>query len=208
MSDDPVAALVDKCRKLDAEENLAVYAHLLGDEELKHEAAIPARALRDKARAGDLDAPYVPLLTIALVDAPNYTAFIHLAKALAAFGRQAEKAASYVVERLEAVQVTNDRRFWVLDSGLWVLGYLGGDVARSFVAALKAEKPSRVMRSRSVYEGALKDEQREEMFARTLDEVLALIDGDDPGTWRDKKTELGVAVQEDAPKKLSPWMTR
>jgi len=205
---DTDAALISKLAGLSGEAVLAVYADLLGDEELQHGATLPAQVLRDKARAGELDANFVPMMTIALVDAPNLAAFIHLAKGLAAFGRAAQNASPYIIERLEQVQVTTDRRFWVLDSGLWVLGYLGGATARTFVAGLKTEEPARVMRSKSVYEGELKHSARAARFVETLDKVLALIDGDDPGGWREKRTDLGAVANQAAPQKLSPWMTR
>jgi hypothetical protein len=200
--------LFARCRGLGVDDNLALYAELLGDDEVRHEASLPALALRDKARAGEVDRQYIPLLVVALVDAPNLAAFTHLAKALATFGRAAHMAAPYLIERLEGVAVTNDRRFWVLDAGLWSLGYVGGEGTKAWIERLAGERPSRVLRSKSVYQGEIREEQREEMHRRTLEGVLALLDREDPGGWLDKKTSLKAAATGAKPTRMAPWMTR
>jgi hypothetical protein len=199
-------SILDRCRALDVNAVLALYADMLAEE--NHDASLPALVLRDKARAGEVDEEIIPLLVVALVDAPNLATFTHLAKALAAFGRKAQSGALYVVDRLQQIAVTNDRRFWVFDSGLWTLGYLGGEHARLFLEELAAEKNPRVLHSKSVYRGDLDDKARAAIFKRTVEEALAMIAKDDAGEWRDKKTEMGTTESKAEPSRIAPWMIR
>lgn len=203
-----VPALVERCRQMDNRQLLGLYAEFLGHEEEIHLTSLPALALRERARAGEVEDELVPLLTICLVDAPNLSTFTHLVKALAAFGRKAEMAGPYVVDRLRSLHVTNERRLWVFDSALHALGYLGGEAARTFVAELEGESPSRVLASRSVYQGEPSDEERQRMFEATLTRVRTLLAEEDPGGWTNKRTERVKRVGKQKPSRMAPWMIR
>lgn len=205
MAEDPGLALVARCTALPPNDLIALYGELLSED--PHATTIPALALRDVARKGGLDDDMVPLLVALLVDAPNLATFTHLAKALAAFGRDAEMASPYLVDKLRSLQVTNDRRFWVLDSGLHALSYTGGDAAKAFVDEIESEDPSRVLRSKSVYQGDLDDEARAALHTETLAAVRARLDEKRPA-WREKATTRESVVKSDAPKRTAPWMTR
>lgn len=209
MADDDVdeAGLLAQCVAADPRVNLQLYADFLGSS--PHDATLPALALREQARAGLIDDELIPVLAVAITDAPNLSAYLHLAKALAAFGDRAQSAVGLVAERLEGLQVVNDRRFWTLDGALWVLGALGGPVAKGVVAAIAAEDPPRVQRSKSVYRGALSEAERQEIFDDTVAGVLAMIDaGVHPG-WTKKATTMSAAAPADETKgRMAPWMIR
>ncbi len=200
-------ALLASCREAEPLVNLSLYAECLGS--FPHDATLPALALRDQARAGLIGDELIPLLAIATVDAPNLAAFLHLAKALAAFGSRARSASPILVERLDGIQVTTDRRFWALDGGLWALAHTGGDVATRFLDKLAGEKPSRVMRSKSVYRGDLTDDERERIHHETLSRCRAQAAQDSAG-WTTKLTTLEPHIDDDTTKStaLKPWMTR
>ncbi len=199
--------LVARCRDLPAEALCALFVEGL---QKKHDATceVAARALRDKARAGALDDDTWPVLVACLVDAPTLRSALHVAKALAAFGRRAGPAAPYLIERIRAVLVTDDESFWALDGMLHALSYVGDGRNVTFTNELAAQTPSVVMVSRSVYRGALGDDDREAMFYDTLEDVADRLESDDPGTWRTKTTRLAAAGDDDAGGGLKPWMTR
>jgi hypothetical protein len=206
MAEDPGLALVTRCRALEPAALITLYGELANED--PHATVIPALALREKAREGTLDEDMVPLLVALLVDAPNLSTYTHLAKALAAFGRAAEMSSPYLVDRLRMLQITNDRRFWVLDSVLHALSYTGGEAARTFVDELVSEQPARVLRSKSVYAGELDDASRVQIFDETLAAVRARLDDGADLRWREKATTRETVVKEDAPKRTAPWMTR
>lgn len=206
MAKDSEAAQLARCVAADPRVLLTLYADFLT--ESPEDTALPALALRDQARAGKLDLTYVPILTVALVDAPNNDTFLHLAKALAAFGHAAQTSAPFVVERLSALSITDDGAFWTLDGGLWCLGHLGGDVAADFVRSLQKESPPRVQRSKSVYRGTFNDDERQELFEATLQGVTKRLQAGDSGGWRGKQTTMTILAAAEAPKKMSPWMIR
>ena len=156
-----------------------------------------------------MDDELIPVLAVAIADAPNLSAFMHLAKALAAFGERARSATGLIAAHLDGLQIVNDRRFWILDGALWVLGALGGEVAKGVVAAIAAEDPPRVQRSKSVYRGELSASERQEIFDASVDSVLAMIEaGKHPG-WRAKATTMTAAAAETSPQgRMAPWMIR
>jgi len=201
-------ALVDQVSRLPAAQAFRVYAELLV--QAPHQAQIAALALRDKARAGDLGEQVIPLLDSCLKDAPDGACVVHFAKALAAFGRKAQPAAPTLIAKLREIRVTDDAAYWVLDGGLFALGFLGGKAAFSFLAELAVERPSRATRSNAVYAGELTKEQREQRFRECLERVHDLIKQDDAGVWRDKRTKLvpvAASSTSNAPKKKS-WNVR
>jgi hypothetical protein len=206
MPDSSEDAALARCLDADPLVNLSLYADLLDSSPF--EASLPALALRDQARAGLVGEDLIPILAVAAVDAPTLATFIHLAKALAAFGARARSTAPLVIERLDAIQVTNDRRFWALDSGLWVLAHLGGDAARAWIKSLQAEAVPRALRSKSVYRGGIPDDERAMIFAETLAATWAASAVDSPG-WTQKSTSLVLATDDDkAAPRVAPWMTR
>ena len=206
MAEDPGLALVTRCRALEPPALIALYGELASED--PHATVIPALALREKAREGALDEDFVPLLVALLVDAPNLATFTHLAKALAAFGREAQMASPYLVEKLRGLQITTDRRFWVMDSVLHALSYTGGEAAKAFVDELASEQPPRVMRSKSVYAGELDDEARMKGFEETMSSVRERLEDESGAKWNEKVTTRESVVKKEAPKRTAPWMTR
>ena len=114
-----------------------------------------------------------------------------------------------MIRRARDIHVTDDAWFWILDSFLWTLGYLGGEEAAAFIAELQAEKTPKANASDTVYDGKLTAEERRAKHAQSLEAIAALIAKDDAGRWTTRLTDL-VIVDEEAeePKTLSPWMTR
>src|SRR6478736_2798179 len=98
-----------------------------------------------------------------LVQAPPQAQIAALAiraKALAAFGRKAQSASPTLIAKLREIRVTDDATYWVLDGGLFALGFLGGKDAFKFLAELAVERPSRAVRANAIYAGELTKEQR------------------------------------------------
>lgn len=185
---DPLDELIRELTAEPVEEVFRLYLSLVQqDRERAHVAAL---ALRELARGGRVEARMVPLLDACLYEAPDSACVAHLAKALAAFGRTAASAAPTLANRVRELHVTNDTEYWILDGALWSLGYLGGDAARRLLDELAAEQPVRALRSQSVYQGTMTPEARAKRFADTLAGARALVDGADPGVWREKKTAL------------------
>lgn len=185
---DPLDALIAELTAQPPEDVFRLYLSLVQQD--RDRAQVAALALREQARAGRIEARLVPLLDACLYEAPDGASVVHLAKALAAFGRKAHSAAPTLADRVRELHVTNDSEYWILDGALWSLAYLGGDTARHLLDELADEKPSRAGRSQSVYQGKMTREAREQRFAETLKGARALVDGADPGPWRDKKTNL------------------
>ena len=200
------AELVDEVRLLPADKAFRVYAELLAQS--PQQAQLAALALREKARAGEIGDEHIPVLDACLADAPDAACVVHFAKALAAFGRTAQSAAPTLIDKIKDLHVMSDAGYWVLDGSLFALGFLGGDVARSFLASLVDERPSRAVKSESVYVGQMTKAEREERYAECLARVQALIAQKDAGSWREKKTELVAkkAIATAPPKKS--WMVR
>lgn len=185
---DPLDALIAELAAQPAEDVFRLYMSLVQQD--RDRAQVAALALREQARAGRIELRLVPLLDACLFEAPDGPSVVHLAKALAAFGRAAASAAPTLADRIRELHVTNDSDYWILDGAVWSLAYLGGDTARTLLDELEAEKPSRAARSQSVYQGRMTREAREQRLAQTLSGARALVDGADPGPWREKKTTL------------------
>lgn len=185
---DPLDELIAEMVATPPEDVFRVYLSLVQQD--RDRAQVAALALREQARGGRIEARLIPLLDACLYEAPDGPSVVHLAKALAAFGRKAQSAAPTLADRVRELHVTNDSDYWILDGALWSLAYLGGDAARRLLDELDAEVPSRAGRSQSVYQGAMTRQAREQRFSDTLKGARALVDGPDPGNWRDKKTTL------------------
>jgi hypothetical protein len=199
--------LLDKCVALPPGALIELYSEFTTDS--PEWAVIPASAIRIQAREGRINEAFIPILGLCLGHAPDPCAAVHLAKALAAYGRDGQLGAPEVIRRARDIHVTDDAWFWILDSFLWTLGYLGGDEAAAFIAELQAEKTPKVNASDSVYDGKLSAGERRDIHAASLTQVAELIAKDDAGKWTTRLTDL-VIVDEQAeePKTLSPWMTR
>jgi hypothetical protein len=193
---------------LPAEDLLGLYVELVATD--PDASAAVARALREQARTGRLDADQdelVPVLACCLVDAPGPRSVFHLAKALAAFGREAGMAAPYLVDHLEDLRVVDDESFWIFEGCLYALGYLGGERARAFVDKVAAEEPPRVVKAGAVYRGELEGVVRRARFAQAVVDVRALLDSD-PQPWRARQGDLARAATTPKKTKTAPWMTR
>jgi hypothetical protein len=198
-------ALVDRCLALPWQATLKLYSELLT--ESPRDCAYPAFALRERARAGDLPDEAIGVLVVALVDAPNNPTTTHLAKALAAFGRKSASAAPYLIEKIREMPVTHDIAFWNYDGCLHALGYMGGKEGEKFLAEIQALDPSPVLRSKTVYDGDISDDDRQKIFERTLEAIAKRMADKDPGTWAKKRTTMS-AVDSEKKGDLKPWMTR
>ncbi len=185
---DPLDELIQELTREPPEEVFRLYLSLVQQD--RDRAQVAALALRELARGGRIEARLVPLLDACLYEAPDGPSLVHLAKALAAFGRKATSAAPTLADRVRELHVTNDTEYWILDGALWSLAYLGGDAARRVLDELIEEQPSRAVRSQSVYQGTMTREARAKRFAETLAGAKRLVDGPDPGVWREKKTTL------------------
>ena len=181
---------------------LAVYLELARDGDGGC-ADTPALALREQARAGRLDQSHTAGLVAALHAAPNLLCVGHLAKAAAAIGRPAQAAAEPLVAHLEQLPITDDVDYWSFDGALWALGFLGGNIANACVHALAAEKPSRAVRSQSIYRGCMPKPRRAELFAIALSNATRLLHIPDPGVWRARFMTIKAPPQPTGPQRPS-----
>lgn len=188
MLSDSVRKAVDEILTLPVADVFQLYLNL--SEDAPQKAQYPALALRDLARTGQLDEEHVPLLVACLTCATDRASVLHLAKALAAFGRRAQDGVEPLLSHLDALEIDDDAAFWIFDAGLWALGYLGGEAAQDYVASLQMAHRSRVATDDLMYKGQMTLDERERRFDQTLSGVEALLEQEDPGVWRDKKTSL------------------
>jgi hypothetical protein len=174
-----------------------------------HGAASVARALKDRARDGAFDddkETAIALLVFCLCDAPSPATAFHLAKALAAFGREAQVGAPYVVDHVLTCHVVDDESFWIFDGLLYTLGFLGGPAAKAMVDAVGKDDPPRCAKKTAIYTGSLTLEVRRAHHAETLENVRAMLNTD-PGPWRGKRSRL----ERKAPAQKAPqghWLAR
>lgn len=126
--------MLEQCQELDWESLCRLFAQLL--REAPEHTDLPARVLRDQARAGELPPEAIPVLVTCLMGAEQPTIIVEVAKALAAFGRRAEMGSSLLVEKLKGFIISDDPEFWALDGCLYALGYMGGEVAQAYVEEL------------------------------------------------------------------------
>ena len=176
---DPAVVLL---RELPVEETIVVYVELA--EDTPEKADVAALALREQGRLGRLTAEHVELLAGCIEMAPNSLCTGHLAKAVAALGRRATAAAETLIARMESMVVTDDVEYWSFDGCVWALGYLGGPEVGPYLSTLEHEDPSRVIRSRSIYAGAMSTEDRERRFVLAIEGARNLLASPDPGEWR------------------------
>lgn len=186
----------------DWRECLGAYAELA--EGPPEGAVLPALALREKARAGELPEEAIVLLTVCMVDAPHHEALRHLAKGLAAFGRQAQIAERPLIQRLQGLTVRDDESFWTFDSCLHALGFLGSKEALALVTELSKVSPSPVQLTKAGYEGERSSEERKAIFDATLKSVRASLEAEKPASWRKKATDK-KATSRAVEKKTVEW---
>jgi hypothetical protein len=197
--------LHSQCMALSWRDLLWLYGDLARD--TPEHAIVPALALREKARAGELPDEVIPLLVACLIDTDAHGTVAHLAKALAAFGRRAQIASPYLVDKVRVLHVTDDESFWSLDGCLHALGYLGGAGVSELLDELTTRQPCPVTRAGAVYQGQIPETDRRQLFDETLQRVRELLADDTLEGWRGKRTQR--QGQDAAPRaKLSPWMTR
>jgi hypothetical protein len=201
--------MVVSLRDRSFEETLSIYLSLCSDGDGSC-ADTPALALREQARAGRLGDAHVEPLILATEMAPNALCVGHLAKALAAFGRGAQDAAPALADQLAEMIVANDTDYWSFDGCIWALGYLGGPVAETCVRELAKERPSRAVRSQSIYRGRMTKEQRAARFATAIEGAERLLAATDPGVWRQSFMQVARPDAEVAAPKLSgrAWEVR
>lgn len=202
---DPLDDLVAKVKALPQEDAIRLYLKLAKED--KQQAHVAALALRDKARAGELEEKVIPILEQCLGGAPDDRCLSHLAKALAAFGRKARGASPILADRLRELRITDDPTFWIFDGCLWSLGYLGGEAATKLLRELSAEIPNRALRAGNVYQGKMTKDQRQAQWDKTISGVTELLSKPDPGVWREKKTTL-KGTRNKAATKNKPWTVR
>jgi len=171
-------------------------------------AWMSASAIRILARKEEIPKSALNALIAVFEDTKLLSAQVHLMKALAAFGRLASDAELSVLAFIADLHITSDETFWAFDSALHTLSYIGEDLSFSFLEVLDEEKPSRVLRSDSVYVGTLKKEERAEWYAQSLKRVFERIKSDDAGTWNKKMTQHQIPEGDSSPQTVSPWMTR
>jgi len=201
MAADPLAKRLKELAALSADELCTLYLDLV--DRAPQQAHVAALAVREKARAGGVEPAQVPLLEACLICAPDLSCVVHLAKALAALGREAQSAVPALVDRMQSIQVTDDTLYWILDGCTWALGYLGGDEACARLDAWRAEKPARVV-AQVGYQGRLPRAHREKHWAKTLEVVREKAAAADAGVWREKKTTL-QPQQDDGERETVSW---
>ncbi|MBL8955919.1 MAG: hypothetical protein JNK82_34410 [Myxococcaceae bacterium] len=201
MADDPLTKRLKQLVALSTDELCTLYLDLV--DSAPGQAQVAALGLREKARAGGIDSEQVSLLEACLLCAPDLSCVVHLAKALAAFGREAQGTVPALVDRMRPIQVMDDTTYWIFDGCIWSLGYLGGDDAVAMLDELLAEKPARVT-AQVGYQGRLSKAHREKHWVRTLNEVRARAAAPDAGVWREKKTKL-QPLSEDGPPETVNW---
>ncbi|MEW5855389.1 MAG: hypothetical protein AB2A00_41830 [Myxococcota bacterium] len=201
----PKPTVQERCAGLPWQACLQLYAEMIRD--APDATPVLARALRDKARAGDIPDEAIPVLVCCLVDTNNAHALAQLAKTLAAFGHKAGMAAPYLVQKIRALTVTSDETFWALDGCLHALSHLGGTEPVALLDELGTQDPPLVTRARKLYQGVITEEDRRKIFAETLEVARARLEKGKGGGWKKKRTDR--AATESQPKgKTAPWMTR
>jgi hypothetical protein len=204
MGGDAEERILRSCLDLEWRALLHLYSEI--QREAPDRTALPALALREKARGDALPEATIPLLIACLVDAEPTETVANLAKALAAFGRRAEAAAPYIVERLRSLPVTDDAAFWAYDGCLHALGYVSGPSELPFLDQLAGLSRPPVC-PRGVYTGDIPEDDRGRLFADTLERVRALLQREDDGGWTGKNTGRAAAPVR-GPSKRGFWTVR
>lgn len=198
-------ALLDRCLALEWRPLLALYAELQADS--PEHTTIPARALRQKARAGELPEEVIPLLTACLVDAEPPGAIADLAKALAAFGRRAELAVPFLMDKMRYLQILDDESFWAFDGCLHAMGFIGEPQNETLLDELAGIRPAPMSKKPPVYTGEIPVTDRELLFAETLERVRALLADETSDGWKIKRTDR-TAKRVKPKGKQGFWMVR
>lgn len=194
-------SLLERCRELHWQDLLRLFAKLL--REAPDHTVFPARLLRERARTGSLPVEAIPALMACLAGAEQNTVIVELAKTLAAFGTEAEECAPILLEKIDAMIVSDDADFWAFDGCLHALGYLGNQDDLVFLDELESRAP--VIRAGNLYKGSIPEEDRKQLFVVSIETVKQRLLQDDPGTWRHKVTSFQTEQQEQH-KNTPAWM--
>lgn len=189
VSDPAQDATVRSLVEVSVEETMAVYLSLL--EKAPDKADVAALALREHGRAGRLEASHIQMLGAFVAGAPNPLCAGHLAKALAAMGREATEASEPLIAKMRPMMITDDVEYWSFDGCVWALGYLGGKLVAPFLDELERETPSRAVRSNSIYRGVMPKDAREAAYAKALAAARDLNSKPNPGVWRTQQMKIG-----------------
>lgn len=190
MSSSP--AMLEQCEILDWQSLCKMFAQLL--REAPEHTDLPARALRDKGRAGELPAEAIPVLVTCLMGSEHPLVIADLAKALASFGRHGAMGSAILIEKLKGFIISDDPEFWALDGCLYALGYMGGEAALPYIE----EQIEAFTEARAAYESS-----RPEINLDDYDDADELDDGyvyevvkRSTGTW---VTRVGDLYKGDMP---------
>jgi hypothetical protein len=199
------SSVAERCRALDWRALLVLYGDLSIDSSLH--AGWAALALRDKARAGELPPEAIPILALCLRDAEDAGTIVHLAKTLAAFGRDGAVATGFLIDKLRDLHVVDDATFWSWDGSFFSLGYIGDERAVDFVRELEQMSKPPVVRAGSVYDGDLPAKEREAMFRFACTRVGEMLADPEGATWTSRQTTKPL-VEEQPKAKKGFWMVR
>jgi hypothetical protein len=196
---------VDKIRRRPAAEVLSLYQELRA--QAPEQAHVVALALRHMARAGELPVTAVPTLHTALEEAPDPSCVLHLAKTLAAYGRDAQVAATTLARKIDAMHVTDDIGYWVFEGAVFSLMFLGGPVAAQCLDRIAREAPPRPLKSDAVFAGSMPRGRREKRFEMMLQDGKALLAEANP-RWTSKRTRLKADPNARPPPPRKAWNVR
>jgi len=194
---------LSECLSLDWRALFQLFANLLRED--TKQLDLPARALREKARAGEMPEEAIPTLSACLMAAEDHQVIADLAKALAAFGRAANVAAPVLQEKIQEMMILDDVSFWAFDGCMHAMGYIGSSEQKEFIDDIFEKVP--VIKSGDLYRGQISQRDRGDLFCESIERVRELMAAEDPGVWRKKRTSW-TASQGEEKKKLSAWMIR
>lgn len=193
----------EKCAKLDWPGLCHLYAQLL--REAPQHLDLPARALREKARAGDVPVDAMPALTACIAGTDNSLVIVELAKACAALGRKAGMASPVLIEKMRSFLIGDDPEFWAFDGCLHALSHIGGDEAEINEYLNEIEEKPPVIRTGNLFQGSIETEVRAQLFVDSLAKVRARLAEEDPAPWTNRVSSLDSEV--DVPEKPLPaWL--
>lgn len=197
-----MSSFVEKCDQLDWQGVCHLYAKLV-KEAPKH-LDIPARALRNKARAGALPVEAIPAVMACITATEDPVVIGDLAKTCAALGRQAGMASTVLLQKMNDFIINDDAEFWAYDGCLHALGHLGGDLEEieAYLKAVEEEPP--ILRTGSLYRGEMEAGVRAQLFVDTLKRIREMLSQEDLPGWTGPRSEL--STEQEPTKKLSPWM--
>ncbi|HEY4219744.1 MAG TPA: hypothetical protein VGO62_00345 [Myxococcota bacterium] len=206
MTDPAAAPAVQRLVALATDELFEVYLALAGSD--PDRADVAALAIREQARAGIFGAELAELVAVCVDAAPSLLCVGHLAKALAALGRKGEPGAVALVAQLTPSFITDDVAYWSYDGCVWAFGYLGGADSDAFIQLLAREKPSRALKSQSIYQGRMPPADRERFWQKALAAADELLHKADAGAWTARQMTVAGADSKKPAGGQKAWMLR